>query len=493
MPSWDLPSSVRTAGPQPGTFPAQCAPLDLNLGPSQLSAHRWTSMARENAWPERMPDRMSDRMPEDMPDKMPDRMPDGMPEDMPECLPDRMPENLPVTKRIDVMVGITRSKVIDVLRSFSEFHFGTIALHGLFSVFMLFDFVTQRPPCGHSRCAGEAPKSSILGHGAFGDVERRVDHQGNQFAFKKISGAVVQHRGMEHAVQAEINSLQVCQGSRFVVDFFHHFVAAGDTILVFELLDDLVEAYVHRKLFGNLAYVRLHLACVAMGLSHIHEKNVLHRDIKPANLLLKKTSGQCKIADFGHAKITFNGRSSSQVGTPNYMAPEVVKGRAHGKEVDYWSLGCVLFELCTGELLFTGSPSEAFSAIMAEIPTSTLHKAQALSVSLRAGLGPNCLQTNTMIPSRGLLSTNMVLPCSVTLILVVIVGFHCWGGGLHEEGGIPHDHCACVGEWFPAGYAEAQWAPVGLCSSVLFHAFPHNNPHGLLAGLRACHVRRPSI
>ena len=40
---WELPSSVCTAGPQPGTFPAQCAPLDLNLGPSQLSVHRWTS------------------------------------------------------------------------------------------------------------------------------------------------------------------------------------------------------------------------------------------------------------------------------------------------------------------------------------------------------------------------------------------------------------------------------------------------------------------
>ena len=303
---------------------------------------------------------------------------------------------------------------------------------------MLFDFVTQRPPCGHSRCAGEAPKSSILGHGAFGDVERRVDHQGNQFAFKKISGAVAQHRGMEHAVQAEINSLQVCQGSRFVVDFFHHFVAAGDTILVFELLDDLVEAYVHRKLFGNLAYVRLHLACVAMGLSHIHEKNVLHRDIKPANLLLKKTSGQCKIADFGHAKITFNGRSSSQVGTPNYMAPEVVKGRAHGKEVDYWSLGCVLFELCTGELLFTGSPSEAFSAIMAEIPTSTLHKAQALSVSLRAGLGPNCLQTNTMIPSRGLLSTTWYYHAvSLLSFLLLLSGFTAGVAGSMRKGAFP--------------------------------------------------------
>jgi hypothetical protein len=47
-----------------------------------------------------MPDKMSDRMPEDMPDKVP------------ECLPDRMPEDLPVTKCINVMVGITRSKVI---------------------------------------------------------------------------------------------------------------------------------------------------------------------------------------------------------------------------------------------------------------------------------------------------------------------------------------------------------------------------------------------
>ena len=46
--TWDLPSSVRTAGPQPGTR-AQCAPLDLNLGPSELSVHRWTSKARWNA------------------------------------------------------------------------------------------------------------------------------------------------------------------------------------------------------------------------------------------------------------------------------------------------------------------------------------------------------------------------------------------------------------------------------------------------------------
>ena len=81
--TWDLPSSVCTAGPQPGTCPAQCAPLDLNLGPSQLSVNRWTSTRdlpssvctagpqRPDRMPEDMPDRMSDRLPEDMPDKMP--------------------------------------------------------------------------------------------------------------------------------------------------------------------------------------------------------------------------------------------------------------------------------------------------------------------------------------------------------------------------------------------------------------------------------------
>ena len=59
-----------------------------------------------------MPEDMPDRMPEDMPDRMPNRMPEDMPDRTPEDMPDRMPEDLPVTKCINVMVGITRSKVI---------------------------------------------------------------------------------------------------------------------------------------------------------------------------------------------------------------------------------------------------------------------------------------------------------------------------------------------------------------------------------------------
>ena len=64
----DLPSSVRTAGPQPGTCQAQCAPLDLNLVRSSV---RTAGPQKPDRMPEDMPDRMSDRMREDMPDKMP--------------------------------------------------------------------------------------------------------------------------------------------------------------------------------------------------------------------------------------------------------------------------------------------------------------------------------------------------------------------------------------------------------------------------------------
>ena len=120
-----LPRAVGTAGPQlpasdlsghgwtsTARFRAQWAPLDLNHKPSEPSGQRWTSTwelpsSVGTAGPQR-PDRMSEDMPGRMPEDMPDRMPDRMPEDM----SDRMPEDLPVTKRMNVMVGMTRSKVI---------------------------------------------------------------------------------------------------------------------------------------------------------------------------------------------------------------------------------------------------------------------------------------------------------------------------------------------------------------------------------------------
>ena len=98
--------------------------------------------------PDRMPEDMSDRVPEDMPDRMPEDLPDRMPEDMPDHMPedmpdrmwnrmsedmsDRMPEDLPVRKCINVMVGITRSKVIfisPISRLFGRFQWRDLFKH----------------------------------------------------------------------------------------------------------------------------------------------------------------------------------------------------------------------------------------------------------------------------------------------------------------------------------------------------------------------------
>ena len=83
------PQGSERSGPQPGTFRAQWAPLDLNQGPSEPSGHRGPTWDLPSSVGTAGPQR-PDRMPEDMPDRMPDRMSDRMPEDM----PDKMPEDM---------------------------------------------------------------------------------------------------------------------------------------------------------------------------------------------------------------------------------------------------------------------------------------------------------------------------------------------------------------------------------------------------------------
>ena len=100
--------------------------------------------------PDRRPEDLPDRMPEDMPDRMPDRMPEDMSDRMPEDMPDRMPEDLPVRKCINVMVGITRSKVIFFLTRSSERSLGVPASilersgEGFLSNYMEYFSVTRR-------------------------------------------------------------------------------------------------------------------------------------------------------------------------------------------------------------------------------------------------------------------------------------------------------------------------------------------------------------
>ena len=124
--------------------------------------------------PDRMPEDMSDRVPEDMPDRMPEDLPDRMPEDMPEDMPDhmpedmpdrmsnrmsedmsdRMPEDLPVRKCINVMVGITRSKVIWILSLTMS---GALMDTAIAAVDKKQLVALDAPSCGHTECSDPIP------------------------------------------------------------------------------------------------------------------------------------------------------------------------------------------------------------------------------------------------------------------------------------------------------------------------------------------------
>ena len=96
---------------------------------------------------------------------------------------------------------------------------------------------------------------------------------------------------------------------------------------------------------------------MAAGIKCIHDRNVMHRDIKPENFLafVKDRKIIVKLSDFGAAKEYVTMSAGTNTGTFNYMAPERLEESAKCTlESDIWSLGCVIFELLTGEIAFPG-------------------------------------------------------------------------------------------------------------------------------------------
>jgi serine/threonine-protein kinase len=90
------------------------------------------------------------------------------------------------------------------------------------------------------------------------------------------------------------------------------------------------------------------------ALEYAHQIGVIHRDIKPSNVMLDK-NGNPKITDFGIAQVTGETAPLGVFGTPSYMSPEQLKDEISGSRGDIFSLGCVLYELLTGQQAFPGA------------------------------------------------------------------------------------------------------------------------------------------
>lgn len=135
---------------------------------------------------------------------------------------------------------------------------------------------------------------------------------------------------------------------------------------------------------------------ICQGLEYIHGNKIIHRDLKAHNIFLSK-SGDVKIGDFGISRVLSNSSelANTSIGTPYYISPEVCKGEPYDYKADIWSLGCILYELCSLKHPFEGENLAAvITNILSKVPeplpdhyseslTSTIFDMLSKTASLR--------------------------------------------------------------------------------------------------------------
>lgn len=108
------------------------------------------------------------------------------------------------------------------------------------------------------------------------------------------------------------------------------------------------ELFTHLRRAGKFPneQTRFYAAQIVMAIQALHTDGAVYRDLKPENLLLD-AEGYIKIVDFGFAKYVED-RTWTLCGTPEYLAPEIIQSKGHGKAVDWWALGILIYEMLAG-------------------------------------------------------------------------------------------------------------------------------------------------
>ncbi|CAK9059427.1 cGMP-dependent protein kinase egl-4 (Egg-laying defective protein 4), partial [Durusdinium trenchii] len=213
---------------------------------------------------------------------------------------------------------------------------------------------------------------SFLRAGQFGNLELWCHTlTGVQYMVKAVSKGYIMEQGLQKKIIQERDIMMMLDSS-FTISLFQTFT--GEQMLYFlmetALGGDLYTAYLKNALHGSQRHAVFYSALVVLALEHLHGKKVAYRDLKPENVLLSST-GYVKLVDFSLAKVVI-GRTYTIVGTPEYLAPEMIGVSGHNQAVDWWALGIFIFELLSGQTPFEGSnPMQTFGKTMAGVEKVT--------------------------------------------------------------------------------------------------------------------------
>ncbi|XP_062268911.1 G protein-coupled receptor kinase 5 isoform X2 [Platichthys flesus] len=192
----------------------------------------------------------------------------------------------------------------------------------------------------------------LLGKGGFGEVWAcQVRATGMMYACKKLEKTHVKKRRGEAMA---LNEKKILEGlvSRFVVNLAYAYETKHALCMVLTMMSggDL-KYHIYNIGVPGLERDRVcfYAAEVCCGLMHLHQKSILYRDLKPENILLDD-NGHIRISDLGLAvKLSEGSLVRGRVGTLGYMAPEVIGHDHYGMSADWWGLGCLIYEMTSGQ------------------------------------------------------------------------------------------------------------------------------------------------